>query len=71
MRIECFQNVLKVICLCWKKYHFHRSLPLVGDVNVLHDSPVTNGERETFSMIRFFQKPGHLNGCVEEPFHRR
>ena len=28
---------------------------------------MTNGERETFERVNFFQKPGHLNSCVEEP----
>ena len=47
MRIECFQNILKNIHSRWKEYRFHRSLTLVGDVIISHDSLVTNGEKET------------------------
>ena len=67
MRIERFHNIPKNIRLCWKKYRFHRSLLLVGDVIISRDSPVTNGEKETSLVTEILSKPGHLNACVVEP----
>ena len=56
MRIERFQNVLKNIRLCWKEYRFHQSLPLVGDIIILHDSLVTNDEKVTSRVIEILSK---------------
>ena len=53
LHISCFQNVLVVIRLCWKKYQCHCSLPFLGDVIILRDCLITNGERETFVTSEF------------------
>ena len=42
----------------------NHSLPLVGDVIILHGSLVTNAERETSSMTEILSKPSHRNGCM-------
>ena len=42
--------------LCWEKYRFHQSFPLVGDVITSRDKLVKNGKRDTSSRTEILLK---------------